>query len=281
MKNKRSITFKNIEIRGTEQEGGERFVEGLIPYESKSVPMWGMTEIISRTAFNKTLADGNEVRALVNHDDGKILGSTKSGTLELESTDKGLVCRCLLPDTSYARDLFEVIRRGDVKTMSFGFIPVKWDDTNNGKTRTLREVELKEISFGVAFPAYPETNSNAFVRKINMDLEKLNALLEKEELTEEELGELKSAAAEIGDVIKKHTPKAGGEEEETEAAEREQPGGTPGEGTSGEDGPGGESKDKEEIKKELLNLIDLLFALEETPEPEEADPEQTEEEQRT
>jgi HK97 family phage prohead protease len=287
MKRAKNLTFKNIEIRGSEQDGGERFVEGLIPYDSKSVPMWGVTEIIARTAFNKTLADKAEVRALVSHDDGKILGSTKSGTLELENSDKGLVCRCRLPDTSYARDLFEVVRRGDVTTMSFGFIPVKWDDDAKKKTRTVREAALKEISFGVAFPAYPETNSNTFVRKINMDLEKLNALLEKEELTEAELKELQSVVEELNSVIAKHTPKEDGEEE-TEAAEREQPGGAPGGSASGkgssgggaseEGGPGGGPKDKEEIKKELLVLIDLLFALDENPEPDEPEPEQTEEE---
>jgi HK97 family phage prohead protease len=285
MKNKRNLTFKNIEIRGAEESGGERVVEGIIPYGSKSVPMWGVTEIISRTAFNKTLVDKTEVRALVNHDDGKILGSTKSGTLELESTDTGLVCRCILPDTSYARDLFEVIRRGDVKTMSFGFIPIKWDEDAKGKTRTLREVELKEISFGVVFPAYPETDSNTFMRKINMDLEKLNGLLEKEELTEEELNELKSVVDVINGVIEKNAP-SGGENKTVheDAAEREQPDGTPGankeqpDGTLGEEAPESESEDKEELKKEILKLIDLLFEMDKKTEPDESEPEKTEEE---
>jgi hypothetical protein len=53
MKQKRNIAFKNIEIRGSEQEDGERFVEGLIPYDSKSVPLWGVTEIIARTGETK------------------------------------------------------------------------------------------------------------------------------------------------------------------------------------------------------------------------------------
>jgi phage head maturation protease len=53
-KEKRSITFKNLEIRSAEKEG-KKYIEGIIPYDSKSVPMWGVTEIIDRSAFNKTL----------------------------------------------------------------------------------------------------------------------------------------------------------------------------------------------------------------------------------
>jgi HK97 family phage prohead protease len=129
-KEKRNITFKNLEIRSTEKEG-KKHIEGIIPYDSKSVPMWGVTEIIDRTAFNKTLKDKKEIRALWNHNDSYILGNTKSETLELEDTDNGLICRCELPNTSYANDLYEIVSRGDVKTMSFGFIPVKYQDSEN------------------------------------------------------------------------------------------------------------------------------------------------------
>ena len=187
-KEKRNLVFKDIEVRSIEEEG-KRFVTGLIPYNSKSVPMWGTTEIIAPTAFNKTLADKSEVRAFFNHDDSKVLGSTKSETLELENTEIGLICRCELPNTSYANDLYEVINRGDVKTMSFGFIPQKFEDSEGGKIRTLKEVELLEVSFGVAFPAYPETNSIVDMRgfkKRNIDANKLNVIFEKETLEKED-----------------------------------------------------------------------------------------------
>ncbi|MDR1876131.1 MAG: HK97 family phage prohead protease, partial [Flavobacteriaceae bacterium] len=180
MKKKQNITFKNLELRAQETEG-KKYIEGIIPYNSRSVPMWGVTEIIDRTAFNKTLKDKNEVRALWNHDDSHILGNTKSGTLALENTDDGLVCRCELPNTTYANDLFEIIERGDVKTMSFGFNPVKWSDSENGKLRTLKEVALQEVSYGVTFAAYPETNSKTIMRgfmKRNIDIESINEILE-------------------------------------------------------------------------------------------------------
>jgi len=183
-KEKRKLSFKNIEIRSGESEG-KKYIEGLIPYNSKSVPIWGTTEIIDKTAFNKTLSDNGEIRALWNHNDNYILGNTKSNTLILDNTDNGLICRCELPETTYANDLYEIINRGDVKSMSFGFTPIKWLEDEKGKIRTLKEVQLHEVSYGVTFPAYEETTSIAYMRgleKNNIDIEKLNETLEKESL---------------------------------------------------------------------------------------------------
>jgi HK97 family phage prohead protease len=187
-KEKRKLSFKNIELRA-EIQGEKKYLMGIIPYNSRSVPMWGTTEIIASSAFNKTIADGTEVRALYNHDDSKVLGSTKNNTLILENTETGLLCRVELPSTTYADDAFEIVNRGDVKTMSFGFIPQKWDDLDNGKTRILREVQLLETSFCVAFPAYPETNSVSYMRgleKNNIDIDQLNTILEKDVIIEED-----------------------------------------------------------------------------------------------
>ena len=185
-KEKRNLTFKDIEIRSSNNDG-KKIVEGLIPYNSKSVEMWGTTEIIDRTAFNKTLSDKSEVRALFNHDDSRVLGNTKSETLILENTNSGLICKCELPNTTYANDLFEIIERGDVRTMSFGFTPVKWIEDDKGKLRTLKEVQLHEVSFGVTFPAYKETTSLAYMRgleKNNINVENLNEVLEKDEFND-------------------------------------------------------------------------------------------------
>jgi HK97 family phage prohead protease len=225
-KEKRSLSFTNLSIRSSDTEG-KRTIEGIIPYNSKSVPIWGTIEIIDETAFNKTLSDKSEVRALWNHNDSYILGSTKSGTLELENTDDGLICRCELPNTSYANDLYEIVNRGDVRTMSFGFMPIKWEDSNNGKLRVLKEVKLEEVSFGVVFPAYPETDSQTYLRRIHImkkrsiDIESIAEILEKEELTEEEITQLKDMVVSINEIISENSKeeteeKAAGEEEQRE-----------------------------------------------------------------
>lgn len=203
MKKENRMFFGNIRVRSFDA-GGKKTVEGLIPYDSKSVPIWGVTEIIGRTAFKKTLADGSEVRALWNHNHSHVLGSTKSGTLTLENTENGLVCRCELPDTSYANDLYIVIERGDVTAMSFGFTPVKWTYDREGDTRTLKEVYLHEVSFGVCDPAYPESTSKTYMRgleKRGIDIERLGEALEKDEFREEDREIIKRAAESLAGLL--------------------------------------------------------------------------------
>jgi HK97 family phage prohead protease len=267
-KEKRSLSFTNLLIRSADDEG-RRTIEGIIPYNSKSIPIWGITEIIDKTAFNKTLSDKTEVRALWNHNDTYILGNTKSSTLELENSDNGLICRCELPNTSYANDLYEVVSRGDVTTMSFGFIPVKWEDSDNGKLRVLKEVKLEEVSFGVSFPAYPETNSQTFLRRIyimkkrSIDIDSIAEILEKEELTEEEITQLKDAVASINEIISKNSQeepeeKAAGKEEQREEI-------TPQENTTAEKEEDSEELDliQTAIELEILDLDEIKEQVEE------------------
>jgi HK97 family phage prohead protease len=260
-KEKRDIIFKNIEIRSSVTDGG-KYIEGIIPYNSKSAPIWGVTEIIERSAFNKTIKDQSEVCAFWNHDDSLILGNTKSGTLELEDSEGGLICRCKLPQTTYASDLYEIITRGDVKTMSFGFRPIKWADTENGKLRTLKEVHLTEVSFGVPYAAYKETNSQTYMRgfmKRKIDIETVNEILEKGELTEEDVTGLQETVNTLTAIIKENSPK-----EEGEAAPAEPETTTPaGKGTP-PDPKEDKNTEKEAINQEIPGLIDTLFEIEKT-----------------
>jgi len=113
-------------------------------------------ERIEPGAFTKSL--GGDVRALVNHDSGRVIGRTKSGTLRLAEDAKGLAVEIDMPDTSDGRDLWTLVERGDISGMSFGFLVTRqeWDETAEPPVRTIKEVELHEIS-AVAWPAYGET----------------------------------------------------------------------------------------------------------------------------
>jgi HK97 family phage prohead protease len=153
--------FNKIEYRTSENEG-KRIIEALIPFNSKSADLGGFREIITETAFRKTINDGANIYAYYNHDDGKVLGSTASGTLELRNEKDGLYCQLLLGNTSYANDVWDIISRKDCTSLSFGFIPHEVE--NRGNLRYLRSVQLKEISFCVTKPAYEATNSVAYTR---------------------------------------------------------------------------------------------------------------------
>ncbi|EMD5191757.1 TPA: HK97 family phage prohead protease [Pseudomonas aeruginosa] len=112
-------------------------------------------EIIAPGAFSRTLSESADILALVDHDESKVLGRTRSGSLELRETPEGLEYRLTLPDTSAANDLRALAKRGDLGGVSFGFRVVR--DSWAGDLRTLHEVELHEISIVQAHPAYPTT----------------------------------------------------------------------------------------------------------------------------
>jgi HK97 family phage prohead protease len=115
-------------------------------------------EVIARGAFTNTLRTA-DVRAYFDHDRGRVLGRTSSGTLRLNEDQKGLAVEIDLPDTSDGRDVRTLIERGDVTGMSFGFSVLKqeWDETVDPPTRTIMEVDLREVSI-VSEPAYDGTS---------------------------------------------------------------------------------------------------------------------------
>lgn len=84
----------------------------------------GAYESIAPEAFDRALdSPETDVRALVNHNPTMVLGRQSAGTLRLSTDKEGLRFEIELPDTSYARDLKELVARGDVTGASFGFIP--------------------------------------------------------------------------------------------------------------------------------------------------------------
>ena len=114
-------------------------------------------EVIAPGAFAGAMSA--DVRALIDHDSGRVIGRTTAGTLRLKEDDTGLSVEIDLPDTTDGRDLAVLMERGDVSGMSFGFIVTKqtWDETGPIPTRTIEAVDLREVSV-VAFPAYDDTS---------------------------------------------------------------------------------------------------------------------------
>lgn len=100
-----------------------------------------------------------DVRALIDHDTGRVIGRTVAGTLRLAVDEAGLAVEIDLPDTADGRDLGTLISRGDISGMSFGFEVTKqsWDETGDVPVRTIEAVNLYEVSI-VAFPAYDDTS---------------------------------------------------------------------------------------------------------------------------
>jgi HK97 family phage prohead protease len=166
------INHAEVELRAV-GETGMTFEGYAAVFNSPSDPIGGQfTEYVMPGAFKRSLDARNDVKLLWNHDTGEVLGSTRSGTLRLVEDSHGLKAIADLPNTQRGRDTAELIKRGDVVNMSFGFSVPKGGDswTDSGATRHLNSVRLYEVSV-VSYPAYP--SSSASVRAVSFSADAL------------------------------------------------------------------------------------------------------------
>jgi uncharacterized protein len=140
-------------------------------YNSWSKNLGGFREQISPGAFKRSLEQKADVKALFNHAPDHILGRTRSGTLTLQDTPRGLRFRCQLDKNSQKHnDIYSAVKRGDISECSFAFTVAdggdSWTegmdpDTNQRISfRTLSDVDLIDVSV-VTYPAYNDTAADA------------------------------------------------------------------------------------------------------------------------
>jgi HK97 family phage prohead protease len=164
---KYEIDRKGFERRAARLEvrARGRRLEGYAATFGTEARISDFTEIIAPGAFAKSLSD--DVLALVDHDPARLLARTRSKTLRLSEDSKGLAFDLDLPATSVGNDVLALAERGDLGGMSFGFTIARDGETWDGTRRTLRAVDLREISVVSAWPAYADTVVNARSKKIS------------------------------------------------------------------------------------------------------------------
>jgi HK97 family phage prohead protease len=154
----RRANRETIEVR-TNADGSKSIRGIAIPFNSKSVDLGGFVEIVSPTALDRTLKETPDVLLLRQHDEGTVMSRTTSGTLKLTVTKRGLEFEAnLSAKSTLAMDTADAISRGDLDAMSFGFNihgpeGDDWADVKGQLVRTLRDIDLAEISC-VSWPAY-------------------------------------------------------------------------------------------------------------------------------
>ena len=144
------------EFRADEEDGVT--IEGYAARYDEETEIGGQfVERISRGAFSE--ADMSNVVALFNHDWNMPLARVGRG-LELWDDGQGLKYRFKLGNQSYAKDLAENIRTGNVSTSSFGFTVEKdrWEKRGNQPLRIIERVKkLYDVS-PTTQGAYPTTD---------------------------------------------------------------------------------------------------------------------------
>jgi HK97 family phage prohead protease len=139
----------------TELRTAGRRIEGYAATFSAEADLGAFRERIAPGAFRSALA--GDILALLDHDPAKVLGRSRTGTLRLSEDTHGLAFSLDVPDTSAGRDVLALAERGDLGGMSFGFNVPDGGEEWEGRTRTLRAIDLREISVVSAWPAYEGT----------------------------------------------------------------------------------------------------------------------------
>jgi len=149
-----------VEARAAEGGSG-RTIVGYAAVFNSTTDIGFFRERIAPGAFSAAIAR-DDVRALVNHSDSRVLGRNKSGTLRLFEDERGLRYEIDAPDTQEARDLLVLMDRGDINQSSFAFVATSetWDETGDKPLRTVNEVRLYDVSV-VTYPAYEDTETAA------------------------------------------------------------------------------------------------------------------------
>ena len=185
-------------------------------------------ERIKAGVFRNALKKNDNVLVLLNHDETRVLASTKDGSAELTEDNIGLRAEITITD----KEVVQKAREGKLSGWSFGFIANDDEISNDGKDeiRTVTDLDLLEVSIldDTKAPAYYGTSieareGGARMKEIRADAFEQNQ--ETEQQTEqptnsiEELANL--VAAKVIEALKTEE-KAEETEEETKAEETEE-----------------------------------------------------------
>ena len=184
---KREFRMENAEYEGNTIRGYAAV------YNSDSEWMGGFYEQIATGAFDDVL--DNDTRAYFNHDENLLLGRVSSGTLRLGTDARGLYYEVDLPNTSYANDLVELMKRGDVNQSSFAFLidSDRWEERDGKTYRIIEKVSrLLDVS-PVSQPAYESATSELVTRNNTPESEgaEVEVKAEAEEMSDIEIFEYK------------------------------------------------------------------------------------------
>ena len=194
---RRNVHCTEFELRS---DGNTLRLEGYAsvfdkPYEVNGGPNGnGWDEIVTRSAFERTLSENPDVHLLINHD-GLPLARTKSGTLHLSTDSTGLLTRADLdrrdPDV---KSLEIKMERGDLDEMSFAFRVKRQSWSADDTVRSLEEISLHKGDVSVVnWGANPNTSAKILRNAVRM--------LANGEIRQDQLAELRAMSDEVDAAI--------------------------------------------------------------------------------
>jgi HK97 family phage prohead protease/HK97 family phage major capsid protein len=147
------VELRTAEVRAAGDDS--LVIEGYAANFEQRTDLGYFKEEIARGAFDDVMED--DVRLLLNHE-GAPMARTTNGTLELSIDDTGLKYRAALADTQDGRDLYKLIKRGDISQSSFAFTIAEQEWSEDRSVRkVIKMARLLDVS-PVTYAAYPTTS---------------------------------------------------------------------------------------------------------------------------
>jgi len=160
---KKEIRLLDVAFTVEDKSGTAVFTGKPIVYNRNSDDL-GFIERISPGAATDAIKR-SDIRLAYGHNTETLLplARTASGTMTVVDGPDGVSIEASAPNTQFAKDLAESIRRGDVSQMSFAFTVADggdfWEKRDGKHFRTITKLdEIYDFSF-VAYPAYPDTTA--------------------------------------------------------------------------------------------------------------------------
>ncbi|MBA3688482.1 MAG: HK97 family phage prohead protease [Chloroflexi bacterium] len=155
----RSVAFTDLETTSD----GATFTGYAAVYDQEA-DLGDFTESINRGAFRKALSQGQNVPMLLDHNPMlPPVATTGGGTLRLSEDTKGLKVEADIANHFMGDALREMVKRGDIRGMSFGFIAGKGNsrvEERGGKPhRVLTGFNVLLDVSPTWNPAYPGTDA--------------------------------------------------------------------------------------------------------------------------
>lgn len=195
----RRILTTEVELR--QRDDGSEVITGYaIVFNRDSQDLGGFIERVDPQAM--TSANVSDVVALFNHDANIVLGRTPD-TLTLTTDNHGVRYEITPPNTTWANDVKESIKRRDVRGSSFAFTTKSdsWAKPTKKGDPYIRTITAFDSIFDVSpvtYPAYKDTDTQIAKRELGMERDRIER--EETDLLEREK---QKAQAEINIQLKK------------------------------------------------------------------------------
>ena len=150
--------MSKLEFRSANAPGSVGRLAGRINYRTDSAPLTGngrasFIERIEPGAFTETLSSKTSVVLTAGHrsdDPLAVLARWPSGGLTLRDTAEGLEWEAVLPDTTAAKDIVQLVRSGAINSHSFEFSirpgGDRWERSDDIDRRFITSASLLEIN---------------------------------------------------------------------------------------------------------------------------------------